>query len=179
MDCGGYIGDTYDDFVKWSHNCFKSYVFFEPSVVNLQKFKERTNDKRISYRNEGVWDKKEKLYFSGGTSGGERIIEGYPEEDIEAASINVTAIGLVPECEQATFIKMDIEGSEFNALQGAINTIRRNRPKLAICIYHSNEDMLRIPEWCFENLINYSFYIRHHHYLSCDTVLYAIPVPEK
>lgn len=179
IDGGGFIGDTYSDFINWSHNRFKSYVFFEPSTVNLEKFKERINDKRVRCRNEGLWNKKATLYFSGGTSEAERIIEGNPEENNRAVSINVTAIDLEPECEHATFIKMDIEGSELNALKGAINTIRKNRPKLVICIYHDNEDMLRIPEWCFKNLNNYRFYVRHHHYLPCDTVLYAIPVPEK
>lgn len=179
IDGGGFIGDTYDEFINWSHNRFRSYVFFEPSTVNLEKFKDRIDDKRIKCRNEGLWNEKATLCFSGGTSEGERIIEGNSEDNNRVVNINVTAIDLEPECEHATFIKMDIEGSELNALKGAINTIRKNRPKLAICIYHSNEDMLRIPEWCFKNLNNYRFYVRHHHYLSCDTVLYAIPVPEK
>lgn len=165
--------------MKWSHNHFKGYIFFEPSIVNLEKLKKRTTDNRIYYRNEGLWDKATTMFFSGGTSEGESIFESKPEENNETVSINVTAIDLVPECAHATFIKMDIEGSEINALQGAINTITRNRPKLAICIYHSNEDMLRIPEWCFKNLENYRFYVRHHHYLPYDTVFYAIPISKE
>lgn len=175
VDGGGYTGDTYRNFIEWSHNKYAGYVFFEPSIRNLRKFEKTVNDKRISFHNEGLWNEEAKLYFSGGVSGGERIIQEPTDKDGNAVPIKVTAIDVVPECENATFIKMDIEGAEMNALLGGINTIKRNRPKLAISIYHSNEDMLRIPEWCINNLENYHFYIRHHHYLPGDTVFYAIP----
>lgn len=176
IDGGGYIGDTYKEFLKWSHSHYERYIFFEPGTVNFEKFKATTNDKRVCFKNLGLWNKQTNLYFTGGTSGAERIIEDEEQgNNVSLERVPVTAIDLVPECEKATFIKMDIEGSEMKALEGAVNTIKNNRPKLAICIYHSNEDMLRIPEWCFENLERYSFYIRHHHYLPCDTVFYAIP----
>ena len=48
---------------------------------------------------------------------------------------------------QVDFIKMDIEGSESQALDGAIQTLRRFRPKLAISLYHRPEDLTRIPLW--------------------------------
>lgn len=79
------------------------------------------------------------------------------------------------ECREATFIKMDIEGSELMALQGARNLIRRNRPILTICIYHTDEDMLSILEWMRENLKDYQYYCRHHSYYKEDTIVYAIP----
>ena len=79
------------------------------------------------------------------------------------------------ECVDATFIKMDIEGSEMNALKGAIKTIKRNHPLLAICIYHRNEDMLDIPEWILGLGLDYKYYVRQHFCLPTDTVFYAIP----
>jgi hypothetical protein len=76
---------------------------------------------------------------------------------------------------------MDIEGAEFNALIGAKETILRDKPKLAICIYHSNEDMLRIAEWIHVLVPEYKLYVRHHgakNYVHpvmgpAETVLYA------
>jgi hypothetical protein len=74
----------------------------------------------------------------------------------------------------ATFIKLDIEGSEKEALNGAIKTIKKNLPKLAISIYHRPNDLFEI-----YNLINYytdryRFYIRHYSDYMFDTILYGV-----
>ncbi len=74
-----------------------------------------------------------------------------------------------------SFIKMDIEGSEKNALIGAENTIRRCKPKLAISIYHKNEDIWELPEMILQMNENYRLYLRHYSLAGEDTVLYAIP----
>jgi hypothetical protein len=71
------------------------------------------------------------------------------------------------------FIKMDIEGSELKALQGALNTIKRDRPKMAICIYHRLVDFVDIPEFILSLNLGYSFYIRHYTIYDEETILYA------
>ncbi len=60
---------------------------------------------------------------------------------------------------------MDIEGAEYNALLGTINTIKRDKPKLAICIYHTVEVDIRI-------LL--LIYFRHHGIISDESVLYSV-----
>lgn len=74
-----------------------------------------------------------------------------------------------------TFIKMDIEGSESEAIQGARNIIRMLSPKLAISIYHKLDDFEKLPTLIMDINPNYTFYIRHHSLSDCDTVLYAVP----
>ena len=69
---------------------------------------------------------------------------------------------------------MDIEGAEMSALQGASEVIRKNRPKLTICIYHSDEDLFRIAEYVHELVPEYKLYIRHHSKSDVETVLYAV-----
>jgi hypothetical protein len=76
-------------------------------------------------------------------------------------------------CPDATFIKMDIEGSEMDALYGAKETIIRNKPKLAICIYHKPEHLYQIPLLIHEWVPEYKLYIRHHSHYDSETVLYA------
>ena len=99
-------------------------------------------------------------------------------DDCEAGEsivrIPVVDIDSVPECQNATWIKMDIEGAEMAALKGARNTILRNKPKLTISIYHSDEDMIRIAEYIHELVPEYRLYIRHHSSNKAETVLYAI-----
>ena len=61
-----------------------------------------------------------------------------------------------------------------NALHGAEQTIRRNHPKLAICLYHSPEDYIRLIQYIHSLNPNYQLYVRHHSTLWCETVLYAV-----
>lgn len=71
-------------------------------------------------------------------------------------------------------IKMDVEGAELESLKGARETILRNRPKLAICIYHKPEDMTEIPLYIKSLVPEYKFFVRHHSNYFAETVLYAI-----
>ena len=83
----------------------------------------------------------------------------------------------VDPADKITMIKMDIEGSELEALKGAKKTIQRDKPKLAICIYHKPEDMADIPLYIKELVPEYKLYIRHHSNFATETVLYAV-MPE-
>lgn len=73
-----------------------------------------------------------------------------------------------------TLLKMDIEGAEYNALLGAAKTIEQHRPKLVVCVYHSLEDYVRIPELLMERYPFYRFFLRQHSATSGETVLYAL-----
>ncbi len=72
------------------------------------------------------------------------------------------------------FIKMDIEGSEENALMGAYHTIKRFKPKLSICIYHKPDDFYKLPFIIQKINPGYRFYIDHYTIYEEETVLYAI-----
>ncbi len=72
------------------------------------------------------------------------------------------------------FIKMDIEGEEYNALVGALQTISKYKPTMAICIYHSLEDFIRIPCFLKSLKIGYKFYLKHSHHKELETVLFAV-----
>ena len=75
--------------------------------------------------------------------------------------------------ERVTYIKMDVEGTELEALQGAEGLIKRYKPKLAICIYHKREDPIVILEYLHEMIPEYQFKIRHYTDSQHETVLYA------
>jgi hypothetical protein len=68
---------------------------------------------------------------------------------------------------------MDIEGAELFALEGARNTIRRFKPKLAIAIYHSIDDFVTIPKWIMDLDVDYNFYLGHYTIHEEETVFFA------
>lgn len=72
------------------------------------------------------------------------------------------------------FIKMDIEGCELLALKGAEKTLRTFQPKLAISLYHKNEDFVEIPKYLQKLGLGYKFYLGHYTIHAEETVLYAV-----
>jgi FkbM family methyltransferase len=173
LDCGAYSGDTIMECLRTFGSRITKIVAFEPDEDNYEKLKNTVADKEnVTIFKAGVWSENTKLRFVSGELTGSRVDISNENTNSE---IFVKSIDETPECADASFIKMDIEGSELKALEGARKTILRNRPILTICIYHTNEDMLSIPEWMADNLTDYKFYCRHHSYYIQDTIMYAIP----
>jgi hypothetical protein len=74
---------------------------------------------------------------------------------------------------QIDFIKMDIEGAELDALIGAERTIRSYRPQLAISVYHSLQDLVRIPKWIASLDLGYEFHLDHFTIHQEETILFS------
>ncbi|RMH41578.1 MAG: FkbM family methyltransferase [Gammaproteobacteria bacterium] len=72
------------------------------------------------------------------------------------------------------FIKMDIEGAELPALMGASRTVREFKPKLAIAVYHKDDDMITIPEYLRSLNPSYDFYLDYYTIVGHEIMLYAI-----
>jgi len=72
-----------------------------------------------------------------------------------------------------TFIKADVEGMEMPLLRGAVNTIRRDKPKMALCVYHYPSDLYDIPEFVRKIVPEYKFSLRQHAPIFGDFVLYC------
>lgn len=174
IDCGAYDGDTMKEFIKASNGRYKSIVCFEPVEEFHQRLEKRGQGKNVTAIRAGVYKESTTLQFKADGGKGSSITSN-TEHTI---SIPVRAIDDVPECHNATFIKMDVEGSELDALKGAKQTILRNKPKLAICIYHMQRDFVEIPKYIHNLVPDYRLYIRHHSFSINETVLYAIP-PQK
>ena len=79
--------------------------------------------------------------------------------------------------EKITFIKMDIEGAEKDAIKGAKNHIKNEKPKLLVSAYHIPEDIFAIPKLIDDIREDYKFYMRYNGYCAiwpCDYILFAV-----
>lgn len=171
VDCGAFDGDTVKEFIKVVKGHYQEIVCFEPVEEYHKRLEKRGKGKKVTAIRAGVYKTSTTLQFNAEGGKGSAIAT----TGKNTVSIPVRAIDDVPECTGATFIKMDVEGSELDALSGAKETILRNRPKLAICIYHKHRDFVDIPNWIHKLVPEYKLYVRHHAFSVNETVLYAIP----
>jgi hypothetical protein len=74
-----------------------------------------------------------------------------------------------------SFIKMDIEGAELDAIRGARKTIRRDHPVLAACTYHQQDHLWRVPLLLQDVLPEAAIFLRAHRADGFDVVAYAVP----
>lgn len=172
VDCGAYDGDSIIKFKEWSHNKYKQIFAFEPTRHTYQKLVNNLyKDEKSICILAGVWDKETKMTFyeNESVAGANGIREN------GQAEICCITLDEVLGSEKITFIKMDVEGAEQRALIGASNIIKRDKPKLAVSIYHSLEDLWKVPSLIHEIVPEYQLYIRHHDILPWETVVYAVP----
>lgn len=78
--------------------------------------------------------------------------------------------------EQVVFVKMDIEGAEYNAINGMVELIKRNKSIVAMCVYHRRDDFYRLTD-LLESICKdeYTYYLRQYRFTPTETVCYAIP----
>ena len=89
--------------------------------------------------------------------------------------LQTTTIDDVVGNDTVTYIKMDIEGSEMEALHGAEQTIKRCKPVCGISAYHKQDDIVNIYSLLKKWHSDYKFYFRNHRPMEVDAVLYAVP----
>lgn len=170
VDAGAYDGGTVRDFIRWCGGNYNMIYSFEPDEANYLKCKElieREQIERIQLIRKGTYDRDMNLNFDASGDGGASITES------GSSVVEVTSIDAVLNGAEATFLKMDVEGSELKSLYGARKTIERYRPRLAICVYHKILDFIEIPLLLLEMNPSYRFYLRHYASNLCETVLYA------
>ena len=178
LDCGAAFGDVSLQFAR-AVGPEGLVICFEPYPLFLQVFNKNMCmnphlAKRTTLVRRGVWHQpNETLSFIAG-GGGSRI------DQSNHAPLKIHTTTIDETCEAANlarvdFVKMDIEGAELNALRGAERTLRRFRPKLAICLYHNPQDFHEIPEYIQEIGLGYRLHLSHHYVNEWETVLYAMP----
>lgn len=168
VDAGAFDGDTISQFMDLTDCKYKSIYAFEPDQENYQNLQKRSYKENVKLYNAGLYDVTKTISFSSNKGGSSKI------EDAGIDHIQVYRFDeLELEEEHITFVKMDIEGSELKALEGMQHTIKKDQPKLAICIYHKFEDLWELPLYIKKLVPEYRLFIRNYTAYLDEIVLYA------
>ncbi len=169
IDCGCFDGETDKQFIAWCGGKYKRIIAFEPDAGNYKIAKRNCADiDNFEIYQAATGKTVGQSYFDMHASSGSRLNKS-GESVVQTESIDHVLQG-----QKATFIKMDIEGAELDSLLGAETTIKKYKPKLAISIYHKEEDIFAIPNFIMSCRDDYRFYIRHYTSCTFETILYAL-----
>lgn len=169
VDAGGFDGDTSEIFAQ-RHPDYRKILFIEPSMKNMVAARKRLAAfERIDFFPIGLSNTKARLSFNqDGGSASSVIDDG--SETIDVDKLDQIVI------EPVTFIKMDLEGWEIPALEGAQKRIMLDHPKLAIAVYHNSSDFRVIYTFIKKFNLNYRIYLRHYTQGWSETIMFFLPV---
>jgi FkbM family methyltransferase len=171
IDGGAYNGDAIRLFLKSKKNKFKKIFAFEPDahafkslVHNIGKM----NSPNIIFVKKGIYNINGMLNYRCGEYG-TSIVNNKGECQLEVVTLDHFL-----EKESVSLIKMDIEGSEIQALKGAKRIIQSYKPKLSLSLYHRPTDLWEIPLLVKSMMPEYKVYLRPHLYYLSGPVCYVI-----
>ena len=180
LDIGGCWGDTALYFASKTGNDGKVYSFeFIPDNIKLFNLNTSLNPNLLPQialvPNPVSNTSGQKIYFKDNGPGSSVAFEEFEGQTGTALTISIDDFVKQNNINSIDFIKMDIEGAEPFALEGAIETIKKFRPKLAIAIYHSMNDFVNIPNWILDLNLDYEIFIGHYTIHGEETICFAKP----
>lgn len=178
IECGAYDGKSIMEMNSYLHDN-REFIALEFDKKNFGVLCHNIKDnENIRPVNLGVWDKITNLrIMSNGSMS--MLVEKDRQAQNGDGEMEVTDIDSLVNGSCVSVIAMDIEGSEMRGLKGAADTIKRNRPALAVRVYHKPDDLITIPQYIRELNPDYKFYLRYNHSAAFlranyETTLYAI-----
>lgn len=173
LDAGSFDGSSTTDFINSVNGNYDKIYAFEPMTDGFILTKNALdNISNVEICKAALCNQVGEGNFTKsyeGLMGGSIGNKGLYTETVRLETIDHYLSG-----NKCTFIKMDIEGAELDALKGAEKTIEQFRPKLAISLYHKREDLYEIPIWIKSIMPNYKMYLRHYANKQWDLVLYCV-----
>lgn len=174
VDCGAFNGDSLQKIARREQ--VEGVIAFEPDPAPLEALRRVCLSLAPSSQIEqaGVWSRDCSLRFDpigpgSGTFSENSLLNGGEPNAFSLDSLwKSNRLSIAP-----NFIKMDIEGAELPALEGARELLRAYRPALALSCYHRPEDLWALSDWIENQDLGYQFNCRSHGHSGFDLVLYA------
>lgn len=169
LDLGAYRGDTVEEFLHYCNGKYSDIIALEPDRRTFRKLEAYLeNIENSTAYQKAVYSENKTLIFS--SKAGRQSTVSEKGEAVEAVCVDSLCSD-----KTVTYIKMDVEGVEKEAVDGAKNTLKNQKPKLNIALYHRSEDIFSIPLQIARINPDYKFYLRRHPYIPCwDMNLYCV-----
>lgn len=179
LDMGACYGDTAIQFSYLVGNKGKVYSFeFIPGNLNVFKKNLALNPTlkdAVEIVEHPLWDSSDKkIYFKDAGAASHISFENFEGSTGESSTITVDDFVTRYNIQKLNFIKADIEGAEPKMLNGAVNTLKRFTPTLALSIYHGMGDFTSIIKQIDDLNLGYKFYLGHYTIYASKTILYAV-----
>ena len=180
IDCGAYVGDTIESYIKTRLGYIGKIIAFEPNerVFSALEIRKKRLIKEWALEDSDILIEKKAIGF--GRSKGTMITETdgntaarVSEEGVHKIEIVSLDEYLLETKQEPLFVKVDVEGYEKKLLYGAEQLIKERKPLIAISIYHKVEDFYEIPMLIKEWNPSYKMAIRSHLPNDTDTILYC------
>lgn len=174
LDCGAFDGDTIRAVIDRQRE-FGAIEAVEPDSNSFARLESYLSTLQPAVRNRirvhrcAIGATRGAIRFENSGTVDSRISTG------DGVEVDMVPIDDLCASTPVTLIKMDIEGAEFDALAGGARVIQRDRPILAICVYHSQQDLWRLPLQMRKICPDSRMYLRSHGGDGIQTVAYAIP----
>jgi FkbM family methyltransferase len=167
VDGGSFDGSSTEEFIR-KQPLYSNVYVFEPSLNSYHLIKKKFIDNsKIKLFNKGLWNIETTLYFNSSLGSASKIeING--EVKIETMTLDSIIDNKID------FIKLDIEGAEMEAIEGAVQTIKKNKPTMAVCVYHNQSDFISVPKMLKSIHPDYKILLRHYTQGVFETVMYFI-----
>lgn len=160
MDLGAYNGDTVQEFLKLIDGKYEHIIAVEPDRRNCKKLCAMAEELgAITVHECGVWSELGELGFS--DSGGRQSTF----LAVQKKTVPVNSIDNLAEGKAVSYIKIDVEGAEVQAIEGGRGVIQKHAPKMFVAAYHYDVDVFRLPLFLWKLVPEYKIFFRKHPYV--------------
>jgi FkbM family methyltransferase len=174
VDCGAFDGDSVRSFLQ-RRQSFAHIVAVEPDPMNCARLRgfvgglSSETRERLTVIHAAVGARRERVRFDM-TGTAASSVQGQGTYEVDSLPLDELLGDVAP-----TYIKMDIEGAEPDALEGARRVIGEHLPVLAVCLYHLQDHLWQIPLQIQAISNKYRLFLRRYSDACWEQVCYAIP----
>ncbi|MDO4921041.1 MAG: FkbM family methyltransferase [Phascolarctobacterium sp.] len=164
LDLGAYNGDTLEELGRLTDWRWRLALAVEPDRRNCLKLRQTaealvSRGLPVEVYESGIWDCAGALSFSD-SGGRQSTFVGAAKKSVAVTTIDEVAAG-----RPVSYIKMDVEGAEAQAIAGGRATIAQFKPKMFLAAYHYDADIFRLPLLLWQLVPEYKIYLRKHPYV--------------